>query len=62
MSGVCVLRGETQVMLAAAEPVEAQIDVIAAALRENCGEFLEKRFLSPAIRARIAPREFSKPL
>ena len=53
MSGVCVLRGETWVMLAAAEPVEAQIDVIAAALRENCGEFLEERYLSPAVRERL---------
>ena len=52
-SGVCVLRGETWVMLAAAEPVEAQIDVVAAALRRNCGEFLEGRYLSPAIRTRL---------
>ncbi len=52
-SGVCVLRGQTWVMLAAAEPVEAQIDVIANALSENCGEFLEERYLSPAIRARL---------
>ena len=53
VSGVCILRGETWVMLAAAEPVEAQIDVISAALRENCGEFLEERYLSPAIRERL---------
>ena len=54
-SGVCVLRGQTWVMLAAGEPVEAQIDVIANALRENCGEFLEERYLSPVIRARLNP-------
>lgn len=59
-SGVCILRGETWVMLAAVEPVEAQIDVLAAALRENCGKFLEERYLSPAIRARITPGESPK--
>ena len=56
-SGVCVLRGETWVMLSATDPLEAQIDVIAAALRENCGEFLEQHYLSPAVRSRITPRE-----
>jgi hypothetical protein len=55
-SGVCVLRGETWVMLSAAEPVEAQIDVIAAALRENCGSFLEEHYLSPAVRSGVTPR------
>jgi len=55
-SGVCVLRGETWVMLASAEPVEARIDVVAAALRENCGDFLEARFLSPALRERLENR------
>jgi len=56
-SGVCILRGETWVMLSPAEPVEAQIDVMAAALRENCPNFLEERFLSPAVRSRITPGE-----
>jgi hypothetical protein len=59
-SGVCLLRGETWVMLSVAEPVEAQIDVIAGALRENCADFLEERYLPPAVRSRITPREFEK--
>ena len=54
-SGVCRLRGKLWVLLAASEPVEAQTEVIARALRENCGEFLEGRYLPPAIRARINP-------
>ena len=52
-SGVCRLRGVLWVMLATSEPLQDQTDVISRALREHCREFLESRYLSPALRERI---------
>ena len=52
-SGVCRVRGRTVLVLSAAEPVEARIEAVAAALREHCRSFLEQRFLPPALRERL---------
>lgn len=49
-SGVCRLRGETWVVLVASDPVAARITVLARALREHAGEWLEGRYLPPALR------------
>ena len=52
-SGLCTLRGRRMVWLAASDPPERQVDVLARALREHAGESLEMRFLPPAIRERL---------
>ncbi len=52
-SGVCRVRGEVRVILAAGEPLEDRIEAVASALREHAHEFLESRFLPPAARERI---------
>jgi hypothetical protein len=49
-SGVCLLRGRRIVLLAASDPPERQIEVLARALRAHAGASLEMRFLPPAIR------------
>jgi hypothetical protein len=52
-SGVCRVRGRWLLVVSAAEPVEARIDAVAAALRAHGGEWLEGRFLPPAVRERL---------
>jgi len=54
-SGICRVRGSIWVVLAASDPVEAQIDVLASALRQHAAEFLENRYLPPALRERLNP-------
>jgi hypothetical protein len=54
-SGVCRVRGEVWVVLAAADSVPVQIDTLAGALREHAGELLERRHLAPAVRAHLDP-------
>jgi hypothetical protein len=49
-SGTCLLRGRRIVLLCASDPLERQLDVLAAALRAHAGPALEMRFLPPAIR------------
>jgi len=49
-SGVCVIRGETWVVLSGADPLAERIRCLARALRELRGAALEERFLSPALR------------
>ena len=56
-SGVCRVRGEVRVILVAGEPLEDRIDAVAAALRDHAGNFLETRFLPPAVRERIGAPE-----
>lgn len=52
-SAVCRVRGETWVVLSSADTLEDRIDVLAAALREHRGEWLEQRYLAPSLRERI---------
>lgn len=56
-SGYCRVRGEVRVVLAAREPLEDRIEAVAAALRAHGGDFLEARFLAPAVRERIGSAE-----
>ena len=57
-SGACRVNGEVWVMLSPAESIEERADVLAAALATHAADFLEARYLPPAIRARIeAARE-----
>ena len=52
-SGVCRVRDEVWVMLAASDPVEERIEVLVRALREHAAPLLEQRYLPPAVRARL---------
>lgn len=52
-SGLCLVRGRPVLVVSAAEPVEARIDAVAAALRQHGGAGLEERFLPPAVRERL---------
>jgi hypothetical protein len=52
-SGICRVRGRLLLVVASAEPVEARIEAVAAALREHGGGLLEQRFLPPAVRERL---------
>jgi len=49
-SGLCRVRGEDWVMLAAADPIDQRIEALARGLRACRGEFLERRYLAPALR------------
>ncbi len=53
-SGVCRVRGETWVLLAASDALEERIEVLARALKTHAADFLESRYLPPAVRARLA--------
>jgi hypothetical protein len=55
-SGVCVVRGRPLLVISAAEPLEARIEAVVAALREHGGGALEERFLPPAVRERLERR------
>ena len=52
-SGVCRVRGEIWVVLAADDPLAQRIEVLAGALRAHAAEFLESRYLPPAVRERL---------
>ena len=52
-SGVCRLRGRVFVMLAAGDPAERQLAVLARALREHRADACEARYLPPAVRAAL---------
>ncbi len=49
-SGVCRVRGAWWVVLAGDEPVEAHVELLAAALRDHAAAWLESRYLPPAVR------------
>jgi hypothetical protein len=53
-SGVCRVRGETWVVLAASDDLEQRIEVLASALNSHAGAALEGRYLPPAVRARLS--------
>jgi hypothetical protein len=48
------LRGETWVLLAAADGLEQRVEVLAGALKTHAGASLEGRYLPPAVRERLA--------
>ena len=52
-SGICRLRGRVWVLLSAGDPIEGQIAVVAAALRDHAAEACESRYLPPAVRAAL---------
>ncbi len=56
-SSVCRVRGVVWVILSSADPLDVQIDVLAGALRTHAAARLEDRYLPPAVRARLLPRE-----
>ncbi len=53
-SGVVRVGRRIWVVLCASDSREEQIEVLARALREHAGEFLESRYLPPAVRERLA--------
>ncbi len=55
-SATCRVRGNVWVMLATADPVEVQLDVLVDALRKHAAELIESRYLSPAVRERLGDR------
>ena len=52
-SGTCRLRGRVWVMLAASDSADERIDVLGKALATHAPDFLEARYLPPALRARL---------
>ncbi|UCE87089.1 MAG: hypothetical protein JSU66_04975 [Deltaproteobacteria bacterium] len=59
-SAVCRVYGSRWVLLAASDPADARIAVLAEALVEHAPRLLDERFLEPAVRERLeaqrAPR------
>ena len=52
-SGVCRVRDRIWVMLSQADPAEARLEVLAAALRTHAAAWMEGRYLAPAVRERV---------
>jgi len=49
-SAVCRVRDAVWIVLSAADPPEAQVRVLASALREHAADFLDQHFVPPALR------------
>jgi hypothetical protein len=56
-SGACRVRGEPWIVLSASDALADRIGVVAEALRREAGDWLEGRWLAPALRERIAGGE-----
>jgi hypothetical protein len=52
-SGICRVRGRVWVLLAPSDSEEQRIGWIARALATHARPFLESRYLTPAVRARL---------
>jgi hypothetical protein len=52
-SGLCRVRGELWIVLANHDSLEERIAVVAQALRSEASEWLQSRYLPPALRARL---------
>jgi hypothetical protein len=52
-SGTCRVRGKIWVLLAASDSLDERIDVLGRALATHAREFLESRYLPPAVRERL---------
>jgi hypothetical protein len=50
-SGVVRVKGDVWVMLSSIDPVAIQLEVLAGALRDHAGDWIEDRHLPPAIRS-----------
>lgn len=50
-SGVVRLKGRVWVMLSSADPVAIQLEVLARALREHAGDWIDDHHLPPAVRS-----------
>ena len=50
-SGLCRVRGRWWVVVAASDPIEERIEVLSRALREHARDYLEGRYLPPAVRS-----------
>ena len=59
-SGVCRVGERVYVVLIGADPLQERIGALAGALRTHASEWLEGRFLSPAIRERIEAAPLSR--
>lgn len=57
-SDSCKVRGAVWVILSRADPVEVHVEVLAATLHAHAREWLAGRYLPPALRERLLPREF----
>ena len=49
-SGTCRVHGSVWIVLADADPVREQVELLAAALSRHATRFLEARYLPPAVR------------
>jgi hypothetical protein len=52
-SAVCRVKGRTWVVLSRTDPADAQLRVLADALRTFAPELIENRYLPPAVREQI---------
>jgi hypothetical protein len=55
-SGTCRVKGRIWVLLAASDSLDERIDVLGRALATHAQEFLESRYLAPAVRERLGTR------
>ncbi len=53
-SGTCRVRGAVWVVVSSSDPLEAQLETLADALRTHASAFLEGRYLAPAVRERVS--------
>ena len=53
-SAACRVRGEVWVVLAATDPLNVRIDVLAEALKTHRTDWLEQHWLPPALRERLS--------
>lgn len=54
-SGICRVKDRVWVLLVASDGIEERIEVLAEALSLHARDFLESRYLPPAIRDRLGP-------
>jgi hypothetical protein len=52
-SGSCRVKGQIWVLLAPADSLDERIDALGSALATHAREFLESRYLPPAVRERL---------
>lgn len=57
-SSTCRVRDRVFVVLSHSDPLDLQIDVLAAAIRRHAREVLEHGYLPPAVRERVAGDAF----
>ncbi len=55
-SGVVQLRGRVIVLLSRTDPLDRRVEILAGALRDPAGSWLDANFVAPAVRECITPR------